>query len=129
VALPEGKNKYDRWKRLAREAAEQSRRQGVMRIEPLTPLAKAIDLSAAAGAAYYGSTAPAALSIRDLARLPHSGTVTLFIGPEGDWSPDEIAAFNRARIAGISLGRTILRIETAALAAAVVWQIMLDGIG
>src|SRR5438552_8556851 len=38
VVHPEGKNKLERWRRLAEESAKQSHRTGVMRIAPLTPL-------------------------------------------------------------------------------------------
>src|SRR6185295_16110244 len=36
VVLPEGKNKRERWIRIATESAKQSRRAGVMRIDELT---------------------------------------------------------------------------------------------
>jgi 16S rRNA (uracil1498-N3)-methyltransferase len=120
IVLPEGKNKLERWQRLASEAAQQSHRRGVMRIEALTPLAKAVEGATAAGTAWYGSTAPEAIPLREMAGGNLSGTLTLFIGPEGDWSPVEIALFDRTRIPGMSLGRTILRIETAAIAAAAI---------
>ena len=120
VVLPEGKNKLERWQRLASEAAEQSHRRGVMRIEALTPLAKAIEAAKAAGAAWHGSTDPEAIPLRELAGGSLSGTVTLFIGPEGGWSAEERALFDRSQVPGMSLTRTILRIETAAIAAAAI---------
>ena len=42
VAMPSGSGKLDRWSRLAAEAAKQCGRPGVMRIEPLTPVADVI---------------------------------------------------------------------------------------
>src|SRR5262249_23122136 len=38
VVLPAGKSKHQRWERLAVESAKQSRRNGVMKIDPLTPV-------------------------------------------------------------------------------------------
>jgi 16S rRNA (uracil1498-N3)-methyltransferase len=40
------------------------------------------------------------------------------VGPEGGWTPVELAAIRAAGWQGVSLGPRILRIETAALAAA-----------
>src|SRR6202011_2416558 len=38
VVLPEGRNKRERWVRIATESAKQSHRPGVMRIDELSPL-------------------------------------------------------------------------------------------
>ncbi len=43
--------------------------------------------------------------------------VVLAVGPEGGLEPDEIAAFEGAGFRRVALGRTILRFETAAIAA------------
>ena len=45
--------------------------------------------------------------------------VCILIGPEGDFSPEEVAAATRAGYRPLSLGRERLRTETAALAACV----------
>ncbi len=42
VVVPEGRNKHERWARIARESAEQSRRIGTMRIEEIVPVDSAI---------------------------------------------------------------------------------------
>src|SRR5687767_15989799 len=46
VVLPEGRNKRERWVRIATEAAKQSRRGGVMRVGELTPVAEALKTEA-----------------------------------------------------------------------------------
>jgi 16S rRNA (uracil1498-N3)-methyltransferase len=47
------------------------------------------------------------------ARLPQSAAV--WIGPEGDFTPDELHAIQNAGAHPISLGRLVLRVETAAI--------------
>ncbi len=44
-------------------------------------------------------------------------SLALAIGPEGGWTADELKLFRRSQWVGVSLGNTILRAETAAIAA------------
>jgi 16S rRNA (uracil1498-N3)-methyltransferase len=46
--------------------------------------------------------------------------LTLLVGPEGGWTDSEIASFADRHLTPITLGETILRVETAAMAAAAV---------
>jgi 16S rRNA (uracil1498-N3)-methyltransferase len=117
VVHPEGKNKPQRWRRLAEESAKQSKRSGVMSIDPPTPLTNALDQVSHEAA--YLSTAANALSPSAIPHPP-SSSLTLLIGPEGGWSDDEIRLFETRHLTPITLGGTILRVETAAIAAAAV---------
>jgi 16S rRNA (uracil1498-N3)-methyltransferase len=114
VVHPAGTSKRQRWERLAIEAAKQSRRAGVMRIDELSPVESAMD------AGWYLSTDPGALPIGDLLRAYQGNQLRLFIGPEGGWTEDEKQAFEAAGLTAVGLTDTILRIETAAVAAAAV---------
>lgn len=125
VVLPEGKNKRDRWARIAAESATQSRRRGVMRIEPLTPLADAIaGMARGASHNWFLSPAPDGTAITRALRDGTGGgrpaDVTLLVGPEGGWTGEEIAAMRDAGLLAVRLTETILRVETAAVAAAAV---------
>lgn len=118
VVHPEGKNKRDRWIRIATESAKQSRRAGVMTIDPLTPLADAIAATAASGSeAWVLSPVAAASAIDALPRFESSTStsIVLFIGPEGGWTDEELLDFKNAGVEEIRLTQTILRIETAAV--------------
>jgi 16S rRNA (uracil1498-N3)-methyltransferase len=115
VVLPEGAGKRGRWERIAEEAARQSARAGVMRIDPLTPL----DRMLAGPPGVFGSTRPPAEPLTGvLARL--AAPPVVLIGPEGGWSEGEVDRLARGGWTAVTLGRTILRVETAAMAAAVV---------
>jgi len=118
--------KLQRWMRLASESASQSRRSGVMRIEPLTAAADFV--RALSSPAWVLSTAPHATPAFDaIQRLKRNlpPRLALLIGPEGDWTDDERSAFAAAGLTEISLGTTILRVETAAVAAAAIVAAML----
>jgi 16S rRNA (uracil1498-N3)-methyltransferase len=123
VVLPEGQGKRQRWQRLAVEAAKQSRRTGVMRIEELTGVDELVNQAGGTPATWYLSTAPGAGGVLELisnVRQRESGEPLRFlIGPEGGWTDAERAAFDAAGFNALSLGPTVLRIETAAVAAAV----------
>jgi 16S rRNA (uracil1498-N3)-methyltransferase len=125
VALPTGAGKRQRWLRIATESAKQSRRSGVMTIDELTPLAEAI--AALANAAKLGlaedhswvlSTELDAQPVSTLLMKPPPATLTVFVGPEGGWTESELGQFAGAGIHSVRLGPTILRVETAAIAAA-----------
>jgi 16S rRNA (uracil1498-N3)-methyltransferase len=51
-----------------------------------------------------------------LAFHPCGGETLLAIGPEGGWTEDELGLFRKAGWTSASLGPTILRAETAAIA-------------
>jgi 16S rRNA (uracil1498-N3)-methyltransferase len=116
VVRPEGKNKRDRWTRIATEAAKQSRRRGVMRIDELTKLDAA--LRDAGEARWVFSTTGEARSVIDLVARDAPPSVTAFIGPEGGWTDDELAQFSASNAIAVQLTPTILRVETAAVAVA-----------
>jgi len=118
VVLPEGRNKRERWQRIATESAKQSRRPGVMRIEELTKVDVATRQAAGTRAIVLSTEADARPILEALADAPPR--ITLFIGPEGGWTDEELGLFARHGVAAVKLTDTILRVETAALVAAAI---------
>ena len=113
VVHPAGDAKFDRWKRIAIEAAKQSRRSGVMEIGPLTEI----------GSLLIEGTDAFVLSTRDgcrpLATVERTAkAVILLIGPEGGWTDEELSSLTSRGVRETSLTATVLRIETAAIVAA-----------
>ncbi|MGZ4834698.1 MAG: RsmE family RNA methyltransferase [Terriglobales bacterium] len=118
--------RVERWRRIVHEAAQQSRRIAPPEVVTPQPLKGALTLPA--DLRIMLAETEAGLSLRQaLAQdsLPKASsttgggplTVALAVGPEGGWAPDELAAFKAAGWTSASLGRTILRAETAAIAA------------
>ena len=48
---------------------------------------------------------------------PNPQSLNLAVGPEGGWTPEELQAFASSSWIAASLGETVLRAETAAIAA------------
>ena len=120
VVHPEGRDKRERWQRLATESAKQSRRAGVMRIGELTPLEEAVRRAAGpGGGGCFLSTEAEAPPLTGVA-LDGRRALTLFVGPEGGWAPAETQLMRDSGLTPAHLTTTILRIETAAVAAAAI---------
>jgi 16S rRNA (uracil1498-N3)-methyltransferase len=123
VVLPEGRNKRERWARIATESAKQSRRTGVMRVGELTGVDALLESIAKSSdaAGWYFSTADAAPVSEATGALPAGvRSIVALIGPEGGWTPDELTRFAAAGLTAVVLTDTVLRVETAAVAAAAV---------
>jgi 16S rRNA (uracil1498-N3)-methyltransferase len=111
----------ERWRAIVREALEQSERLWLPRLEEPRPAAAWLSLPGA-GVGLLATTRQEGLPLLEdvlsgarLQGLPES--IRLAIGPEGGWSDAEEAAATGAGWRAVSLGTTILRCSTAAVAA------------
>ncbi len=107
--------RVDRWRRIAREAAEQSRRTAPPEIADPTKLSDALQRDEALKIVLAETEHE--VSLAELMRSSESDSLVIAIGPEGGWTPDELQSFANAQWIAASLGNTILRAETAAIAA------------
>ena len=112
----------ERWRRIALEAAKQSRRTDVPEITdpakldatlraetaPLRILLSEIEQSVSLASVLAQTNEP---------RTTGNEQLALAIGPEGGWTPEEMALFTKYQWTHVTLGPRILRAETAAIAA------------
>jgi len=110
VAREISERKLDRLRSVAREAAEQSERGLVPEVSAAVPFAEA---AASASVLLLERSQAPRLSALD-------APASMVIGPEGGFTPDEVAAAERAGLALAWLGPRILRSETVGVAAAAV---------
>jgi 16S rRNA (uracil1498-N3)-methyltransferase len=105
----------ERWKKILLEASQQSRR---VQIPALDLLAKpeAAFASFTEGARVMLSESPQAKPLREILAGQKSHAAVLAVGPEGGWTDAEFAAARGASFHEASLGRLILRTETAVVA-------------
>jgi 16S rRNA (uracil1498-N3)-methyltransferase len=121
---------HGRYARIALDAAQQSERWEIPKIFPPTPMHD-----------FLGQFEQATIACILVEREPlpgiHSlpldkgfqGTVVLMVGPEGGWTYEERHEAEHAHFTPISLGATILRGETAPLAALTILQSRLGNFG
>lgn len=104
------------WHAVAVAACEQCGRNRVPEVAPVTSLRNWLGSRSAGGASCCLLLAPhAGARLRDVVRPP--AAVTLLVGPEGGFTPEEEQAAQRAGFSPVRLGPRILRTETAAVAA------------
>ena len=106
----------DRWRRLALQAAEQSRRVVPPEIAAPIKLQDAVNATGVASRIVLAES-EAQVPLRDMLASRPEGEIVLAIGPEGGWVEEELQLFQSAGFVSASLGNTILRAETAAIAA------------
>jgi 16S rRNA (uracil1498-N3)-methyltransferase len=113
--------KAERWRQTAVEAIKQCGQRWLPTVELPVTLASLLARGAQHDLALVGSLHPGARHPhgyflgyqREHRRQPAS--VVAWIGPEGDFSPGEVAAIEKSGALPISLGPLILRSETAAV--------------
>jgi len=115
--------RVDRWQRIVKQASEQARR--ISPPEICAPI-KFKDLLAMSGSPRIVlSETEQTLSLKDA--IPQDPKfLFLAFGPEGGWKQEEITAFCDAGWTAASLGSTILRAETAVIAAVAIAAAVID---
>ncbi len=109
--------KQVRWQRILQEAAEQSGRGRIPVLTPAVSLADALKSACAAGGlCLFPWEEAAGTSLgQALAASGEPAQISVFIGPEGGFTAGEAEAAVQAGAQVVTLGRRILRTETAAL--------------
>ena len=108
--------RVERWRRIGREASEQARRVAPPEIDDPGKLVDALEASAELRIVLAETEREAHL-LEVLGARDDIRSLALAIGPEGGWTADEFELFEQAGWTSASLGTTILRAETAAIAA------------
>jgi len=108
-----------RWQKIALSASKQSQRSRLPEIDPITEFKDAV----LAGSSFDLKLIPTLEGRRKSLKELFSGSSTkiekvmLLIGPEGDFTPGEVAFAKEAGFLPVSLGPRVLRVDTAAIAA------------
>lgn len=110
------KSKIERWQKIAESAAKQSKRGIIPEVENPMTIKEAIMYSKAH---LNKSCIPYELeqssSLKDFLKASPVDTLGIFIGPEGGFTEEEVAFAIENEVKPVTLGRRILRSETAGL--------------
>jgi len=111
--------KYERWKTIIWEAAEQSARSRLPELLPPAGLAEAVaEAARRCQRCLIPWEGEKARTLKGALAGPAVGSVALFIGPEGGFAEGEVQQAVNASFNVVTLGRRILRMETAAVVSA-----------
>lgn len=111
-----GDEKAEKWRRTALEASKQCAQFTIPVIEDPLPFDKWLAATDDIDLKIIASLASNPENFREtLSQHPHLESVTLLIGPEGDFSPEESTAAITAGFIPVTLGDLVLRVETASL--------------
>lgn len=111
--------KHERSEAVVLSAVKQSLKAYVPQLEQLTPLAQFLGSLAQnpSQRRYIAHCDPNNEKVELASVIGHSSDAVVLIGPEGDFSPQEVEMAHAAGFRSVSLGPSRLRTETAALVA------------
>jgi 16S rRNA (uracil1498-N3)-methyltransferase len=129
VASP-GRGRIERWQKIAAESLRQCGRPMPLVIEPVHPFESALSKLQHGGTTLILHPHGVASSRFSKILIENTGLrapISVFIGPEGGFSEVEIKMAEEHGFSPVGLGPSILRIETAAIATAVLCVASLGG--
>ena len=109
--------KLPRWNTISESAAKQSKRSLIPEVRPVMSYALAVREAAGCDICFvpYENENGMAETRRLVSSITPGNRVAVFIGPEGGFEDDEIEAARKLGMHTITLGKRILRTETAGL--------------
>jgi len=116
----------ERWLKILLESAQQSRRVQLPTLEEIRKPEAAFS-AYRDGMRVLLSESPDAKPLRELLAGARDSAAVLAVGPEGGWAEGEFAAARGAGFAEASLGKLILRTETAVIASLAILNFALAG--
>lgn len=109
--------RVERWRKIVREAAQQSRRTDVPEVDAPTTLKQLLPQIVEPVRLLLAETEQEHTLHAALQAAPQHEAIALAVGPEGGWTADEMQLFRDHGWQHVTLGPRILRAETAAIAA------------
>ncbi len=119
--------RIDRWQKILQSALLQSRQYFLPHLAEVTPLKKALDNFKDKKQKFIAHCIPGQPRHTFSEMLNPASETVILIGPEGDFTPDEVNLATQLGYLPVSLGSQRLRTETAAIAAAAYFNVFNDG--
>jgi 16S rRNA (uracil1498-N3)-methyltransferase len=118
--------RLERWRKITRGAAEQSCRNTLPAILGISTFKDLLCKSAEYDLKLILTLNGRRLSIKDVLAGKTPASVLVLIGPEGDFTPQEVEQAVRTGFQPVTLGDNVLRVETAAIAVAAYIKLALE---
>lgn len=120
--------KCSRWREIAKEAAQQSGRGKIPELKAFGSMASAIAEASTAELSLFCNERERSRTLKDaISKRPQYRTAAIVTGSEGGFSEDETQSIEAAGLISVTLGKRILRCETAPLAVLSVLTLIFDG--
>lgn len=119
--------RLERWRKIARSAAEQSQRGSIPTVEPIATLESVLGRSGDFDLRLMPVLTGGRRLLRDVLSGSLPRRILVLIGPEGDFTPGEVEMAVGAGFVPVSLGENVLRVGTAAVAVASYIRLSLPG--
>jgi 16S rRNA (uracil1498-N3)-methyltransferase len=110
----ERQRKLEKWERVVVEACKQCGQNWLPRVESPVTVSQFLAIEPACRA-FVGSLHPGAVPFGEALRESLPKAVTMFVGPEGDFTADEMSRFCAWGAQPVDFGEIVLRVETAAM--------------
>ncbi len=110
--------RQERWRKKALSASQQSQRHKIPVIEPFKDIKEVLANSAGFDLKLIPTLLGERKSLKEALSGRKPDNVLVFIGPEGDFTGEEVNLAIKAGFIPVSLGELVLRVDTAAIAVA-----------
>ncbi|MBN1526052.1 MAG: 16S rRNA (uracil(1498)-N(3))-methyltransferase [Candidatus Omnitrophica bacterium] len=110
---PKRSSAAERWRRIAREAAKQCGRTDIPQIGDVRPFADIVSTFGTYDLAMVAALSDGTMELKKALAGFRGKTIAIAIGPEGDFTPDEIRDALSAGARPVSLGPRVLKSDTA----------------
>lgn len=104
-----------RWRRIAKETSKQCARSDIPRIEDIVDYDEALQLARSCDLGLIAALDDSAVRLKDALKSFTGGAIAVLIGPEGDFTPQEIEKAKSGNFKLVSLGPRVLKSDTAGL--------------
>lgn len=109
------KKKIERWQKIAESAAKQSGRGKITKIGQVCTLKQALEKASQKDGILLPYEEEKERTLKDFFSVFEGNSLALFIGPEGGFSKEEIEMASKKKAIIVTLGKRILRTETAGM--------------
>jgi len=107
-----------RWKKIALSAAEQSQRSNVPDIEPPKDIKEVVSQTAGYDLKIIPTLIGERKNLKEIFARTNPKNILVLIGPEGDFTQEEVELAIKEGFVPVSFGKEVLRVDTAAIAVA-----------